>query len=153
MRHVTVSDTPSERRIYERAAREEESFLMTVFKDLVETMPPPKGWHEQDGPGRPRKHRPGHQEEFPWQTMTVVLMLKTHHQLTDRETTSHLNANPGLRAQLGIPRGPSPKTIQRALDRLPEAWLKELNRRLVDLAKKGARDARQTSKSGWTLLE
>ena len=138
MHKVTVSDDPLERRIYEEAARDEETHLMLLYKELLEDMPPPPGWHKRKKVGRPSKRRPpGHQEEFGWKPMVLVLLLKTLHGLTYRETTSHLRANPELCARMMLPRAPSPKTIRTALERMPEAWLKKLNARVVGDTKGG----------------
>lgn len=127
----TVSDDPIERRIYEEAGKEEEEFLILDFQELLEGMPPPPGWHRQKRPGRPRKKKRGHVEEFGWQSMVLALLLKARHELNYREMSSHLRANPDLVRRLGMPRAPSASTIQRAHQRMGEAWLKRLNRHLL----------------------
>lgn len=154
MRTVTVSDDPLERRIYEEAAKDEETYLMLLYKELLEDMPPPPGWRKRSKPGRPPKRRPGHQEEFGWKPMVLVLLLKTLHGLTYRETASHLRANPELCARMGLPRAPSPKTIRLALTRMPEAWLKKLNKHLLDDSEKGGDlDGPGRSDAVWIVLD
>lgn len=152
-RRYTVSDTRLERRIYEEAGREEEEFLILEFQELLADMPPPPGWRRKKGPGRPRKKRQGHPELFSWQAMMIVILLKARHQLTFREMASHLAANPGLCERLGLPRAPSASTINRARNRFPETWLKEVNRRLVGGAKGGSLDGPERSEPVWIVLE
>lgn len=55
MHKVTVSNEPFKRQTYERAARQEETFVMTASKGLVEGMPAPKGRHANKAP--PSHHR------------------------------------------------------------------------------------------------
>lgn len=79
--------------------------------------------------------------------------LKTLHGLTYRETTSHLRANPWLCELMGLPRAPSPKTIRTALYAFPEAWLKQLNRKLFGSARGGAPDDPFESERVWIPLD
>lgn len=153
MHKFTVSDLPSERAIYEQAALDEEAFLIDHVKELVADMPPPKGWRTQKGRGRPKKRRRGRKEVFGWQSMVLVLLLKAFHEFTYRETTSHLRAHASVRERLGVVRAPSPKTIRGAFERIPEAWLRELNTRLVASAEKKLRAVPVPGMSGWTALE
>lgn len=148
-RRKTVSDTALERRIYEQAAKEEEAYLLDEFGDVLDQMPPPVGWHQKRGRGRPRKHRKGAPEEFGWRAMMLVLLLRARHELTFREMASYLAANPELCERLGFARAPSHMTIQRAAHRYPEAWLKKLNRLLLGDVKKGGLGGRQVSIPVW----
>ena len=149
MRKRTASDDSIEVRVYEEAARREETYLMLRWKELMEGLPPPPGWHKKKGRGRPRKKKRGAQEEFTWQGMILVLLLKTLHGLTYRETRSHLEANPELRGRIGIPRAPSQKTMIRTVERLSEAWLKRLNRALADEPPKKTLAALARSEPDW----
>lgn len=152
-RRTTLSDDPLERRIYEEAAKDEETFLMLHYAELLDEMPAPVGWRKRRKRGRPPKRRPGHQEEFGWKSMVLCLLLKELHGLTFRETASHLRANPELVARIGLSRTPSAMTINRALHRLPEAWLKRLNRLLLETAKGGRGAGRGRSEPAWIVLE
>ncbi len=136
-RKFTLSDDPFERRVYEEASKEEFSFAAAFLEETLSDMPAPVGWRRQRGRGRPRKSRPGHQEEFGWRGMAIVVVLRALADFTFREMSSYLRANPELCARLGFPRAPTAMTINRALRRFPEAWLKQLNRRLLETAKGG----------------
>lgn len=152
-RKKTLSDTPLERRIYEEAGKEEEAFLIYDFREMLENVPSPPGWHKKKGPGRPRTKRQGRKEEFGWRPMMIVLLLQARHELTPREMSSHLRANPDQCQRLGIPRAPSASTISRARNRFPEKWLKQVNRRLLADAKGGFGAGRGKSEPAWIVLE
>lgn len=155
-RRVTVSDDPSERKLYEEAGKEQETFLILEFKELLEGMPPPPGWakkrRRKPKRGRPRKRRRGHKEEFGWQGMVLVLLLKALYKLDYRGMSSHLRANPDQVTYLGLARAPSASTIQQAHARMGEAWLKRLNRHLLSPKKRGRDDPRR-SRPVWIVLD
>lgn len=151
-RKKTVSDEPLERRIYEEAGKEEETFLVLRFRELLEGIPPPPGWRRQKRRGRPPTRRPGRREDFGWQAMVLVLLLKARHGLGYRAMSGHFRANPELCARLGLPRAPSASAIQRAHARLPEAWLKRLNRYLLQGGEK-SRAGRGRSRPVWIRLD
>jgi hypothetical protein len=139
-RRTTLSDDPFEQRVYEEAGRREEEELVIQFEETLDLMPPPKGWHGKQGPGRPRKHRRGAPELYTWKGMMLVLMLKAYHGLTNREMSSHLRANPTLYERLGLPCAPSHTSVQRAAHRYPESWLKRMNQNLIPPKKRGRED-------------
>jgi len=155
-RRVTVSDDPSERKLYEEAGKEQETFLILEFKELMVGMPSPPGWvkkrRRKRKRGRPRKKRRGHKEEFGWQGMVLVLLLKAIHKLDYRGMSSHLRANFDQVARLGLPRAPSASTIQQAHARMGEAWLKKLNRHLLEPKKRGLADPRR-SRPVWIVVD
>lgn len=155
MHKKTASDQPLEQRIYEAAARDEEAFLITMWKDLLAGFPAPPDWSagRHKRPGRPRKKPQGRPMLYTWQALTLVLLLKTLHGLTYRETTSHLRANPGLCDLMGLPGAPSPKTIREALQRMSEGWLRKLNRALLSHPKKTLREDPVVGMPGWTALD
>ena len=148
-RRKTVSDTALERRIYEQAAKEEEAYLLEDFGAVLDQMPPPVGWHQKKGRGRPRKKRRGAVEEFGWRSMMLVLLLRARHELTFREMASYLAANPELCARVGLAKAPSHSTISRAAHRYPEKWLKNLNRLLLGDVKRGVPGGRVVSIPVW----
>ena len=88
----TISDSALERQIYERAAREQETYLVEVGLETVQSMPPPPGWYSRGKVGRPPKIRPGGQEEFHWTGLVVALLLKQYHDIDYRRMSSHLQA-------------------------------------------------------------
>ena len=147
-RKRTASDEPSERKICEEAGKEEETFLILEFQELPEGMPPPPGWRRKS---RAKRKRRGRQEEFPWPSMVLVLLLKARHKLDYRGMSGHLRANPEAVARLGLPRAPSASTIQRAHGRMGEAWLKAVNRHLLAGGK--TRADRRGSRPVWIVLD
>lgn len=137
-RRITYSDTTSQRRLWQRAAKREEEFVIQELKDHLEHVPPPTRWRKRTKVGRPRKKRKGHREEFGWKSMVLARLLNAHHYLTYREIASHLAANPELHRRLGMTRPPSHSTTQQANKRIPEAWWKHVNHALVSDLKKGS---------------
>jgi hypothetical protein len=142
-----MSDTPLERKIYEDASRTEDAFLVDRLKETLAGMDRPPGWRRTYGrPGRPRKvSRRGPKTRFTWRRMAIVLALMALWGCGRRQARSRLAASPDLMARIGLTEPPSPRTIGRALDRFNETWLKQLNKRLLDSAKKGSEADRQTS--------
>ncbi|MGH9894995.1 MAG: hypothetical protein ACREA0_24045 [bacterium] len=149
-RRTTFSDTPSQRQLWERAAKREEEYVILELNELFEHVPPPPGWRKRRRAGRPRKTRKGHQEEFGWKDMAKTLLLKAYHYATYREIASHLAAHPEVARKLGLKRAPSHSTIQQANKRLPERWWRHVNSSLVSDLKKGVRVGRQTRNAAST---
>lgn len=153
MRQRTISDTPLERQIYERAAREQEAYIVEVGLDALQSMPPPPGWYSRGKIGRPPKVRPGGQEEFHWTGLVVALLLKQHYDIDYRRMAAHLAANPDLCDQLDFPRAPSHSTLQRAHRKLKPGWLKELNNHIVEPPKKTNPEGQEANTLEWIQLD
>lgn len=63
--------------------------------------------------------------------LVLVLLLKQYLRMAYRDVESLLRASPEVRRAVGLADVPDFKTIQRAMERLPEAYVRELNRRLA----------------------
>lgn len=122
--------------VYERAAADEENDFLELCFMITSKMKKPKGWTKHTTRGRPPKKKPGHQEEFSWQGMAVVLLLQAYLDLDYRKMSAHLKARPELVQRLGFPRAPSKSQIQRCLERFPPSWLDQFNKLVLEEFKK-----------------
>jgi len=122
--------------VYERAAADEENEFLELSFEITSKMEKPRGWTEHSTRGRPPSKKPGHQEEFSWQGMAVVLLLQAYLDLDYRKMSSHLKARPELVQKLGFPRAPSKSQIQKCIERFPTAWLNRFNSLVLEEFKK-----------------
>lgn len=114
-----------EHRVRGASSREAELRLIDGFKQALAGMQPPEHWRRrEEGPIRGRK------EEFSWQSLVLVLLLKARYGLTYRDMSNLLKETPELLQRLDLPRAPSHGIIQQTANKIPEDWLVELDKRL-----------------------
>lgn len=122
--------------VYEQASADEENAFIELAIDITSRMDRPKGWIKYNKRGRPLGKRRGHQEEFPWQGMAVILLLQAYLGLDYRKMTSHLKARPELVRKLGFTRAPSKSAIHYCQGRFPVSWLHRYNELVLEEFKK-----------------
>lgn len=122
--------------VYEQASADEENAFLELAIEITSRMDRPKGWIKYNKRGRPAEKRRGHQEEFPWQGMAVVLLLQVYLDLDYRKMASHLKARPELVRRLCFKRAPSKSVIHYCLGRFPVSWLRRYNELVLEEFKK-----------------
>jgi hypothetical protein len=109
--------------VYEKGRLNEYEGFIKHARSAVYTMPPP--WREEhEHAGRPFEHNA--------RALVVCLLLKMWLGKAFRDLTSFLKGNEQLWVLIGITSLPSRSTLQRAMNRLSEEYLEELNRRVVE---------------------
>jgi hypothetical protein len=110
--------------VYDLAMKNEDGWFIDNAMKLVEDMPPP--WEIN------RRGRPCH----PPKPLVVVILLKIKHKKTYRELESHLKAN-DLYKKLGFKTPPSKSTIHKAMGKLPQEYIDDLDLKLEEMLKRG----------------
>lgn len=109
--------------LYERIEKRYEEDAVRRLLRALDAMGPPPGWYDS-GPQGPK-------ETFGWKAMTVILTLMFYWNFTFREMSAHLEHDEWLLRALGLPRAPAKSTLQKACARIPDTWLKDLNRAVL----------------------
>ena len=122
--------------IYEQASADEENEFLDLSFEITSRMEEPKGWSTQPTQGRSSTRKRGHQEEFSWQGMAVVLLLQMYLDIDYRKMSAHLKARPELVKRLEFPRAPSKSEIHKCLERYPAAWMNRFNALVIEEFKK-----------------
>jgi hypothetical protein len=104
---------------YDRAKQEELLAFVREARELVGSMEEPWKRHVMGRP--PYEGRP----------LVLCLLLKQYLRTVYRDVESLLRSSPSLRREIGLDEVPDFKTIQRAMEKLPESYVRELNRRLA----------------------
>lgn len=108
--------------------RKEEFGVFLVAMDAVAAqVGPPKAEHKAGDMGRP-PHSPT--------AMLKVNLLRVYQKLSYRDMASYLEANPEVRARLGLRTAPAHDTIHRHAEKLGDAYLQRFNAALVAHLKK-----------------
>jgi hypothetical protein len=109
--------------LYEKIERRYEEDVVRRLLQALEEVGPPPGWYQ--GGSR------GPKERFDWRSMTVLLSLMFYWDFTFREMATHIQHSTWLLEALGLNRAPAKSTLQKACGRIPDTWLKEVNRAVL----------------------
>lgn len=104
---------------YDKAKERELLAFLREARELVGAMGEPWTRHVM---GRPPYDGKG---------LVLVLLLKQYLRMPYRDVESFLRASPGVRRTVGLDEVPDFKTMQRAMEKLSEAYVRDLNRRLA----------------------
>ena len=104
---------------YDKAKERELLSFLREARELVGAMREPWTRHVM---GRP---------PYDGRALVLVLLVKQYLRMPYRDVESLLRSSPGLRREAGLDEVPDFKTIQRTMERLSEAYVRELNRRLA----------------------
>ena len=104
---------------YDRAKQDELLAFLREAKTLVDGMDEPWRRHVM---GRP---------PYDGRGLVLAVLLKQYMRMPYRDVESLLRSSPSLRREIGLDEVPDFKTIQRTLEKLSEAYVRELNRRLA----------------------
>ena len=111
-------------KIYNLAMKHEDEWFIQNAKEIIKRMPEP--WeHGKMGP--PQKHPP--------KSQILALLLKSKHQKTYRELESFLMED-GRYKTLGFTSTPGKSTLQEAMAKVPEGYLKRLETDISTVLKK-----------------
>lgn len=110
--------------VYDLAMKNEDEWFIENAKRILEGMPNP--W-EKPKRGRPYDHPP--------KSLVIAILLKIEQKKTYREDESYLRTN-GLYKKLGFRTPPTKSTLHRAMERIPQGYIDELDRELKELLKK-----------------
>jgi hypothetical protein len=111
-------------KIYNLAMKHEDEWFIQNAKKIIKRMPEP--W-ERGTMGQPQKHPP--------KSLALALLLKSKHQKTYRELESFLREDARYKT-LGFTSSPGKSTLQEAMVKVPEGYLKELESELATVLKK-----------------
>lgn len=104
---------------YDKAKERELLAFLREAKALVDGMDEPWPRHVM---GRP---------PYDGRGLVLAVLLKQYLRMPYRDAEAFLRASPGVRRGIGLDEVPDFKTIQRTLEKLSEAYVGELNRRLA----------------------
>ena len=109
-----------DKKAYDRAKERELLAFLREARELVGAMGEPWTRHVM---GRP---------PYDGRAVVLVLLLKQYLRMPYRDAESLLRSSPSLRREIGFDEVPDFKTMQRAMEKLSESYVRELNRRLGD---------------------
>lgn len=112
---------------YHLKRKQEFSVFLEALHRVASQVGPPKAEHKPGDLGRP-PHSPT--------AMLKVNLLRVYQKLSYRDMTSYLEANPDVRARLGLKSVPAHDTIHRHAERLGDAYLQRFDAALVAHLKK-----------------
>ena len=105
---------------YDRAKERELLAFLREAKTLVGSMEKPWPRHVM---GRP---------PYDGRGLVLCVLLKQYLRMPYRDVEAFLHASPSVRREIGLDEVPDFKTMQRAMEKLSESYVRELNRRLGD---------------------
>lgn len=114
---------------YDLYRKDEEMLFLEKAKQVVWSMDTP--WEPKSG------GKNGGRPAFPLRAMVMCALLKEKFGFDYRSLESHLRARPDLLKIMEIDRAPSKSVIHDGVKRIPEKYLKKVNRMLVEPLKKG----------------
>lgn len=109
--------------IYENGRLAEYEGFIKHARNAIHSMPPP--WKE-------KHEHAGHPFEHSARALIICLLLKMWLGKAFRDVVSFLKGNQHLWEFIGITSLPSRSTLQRAMNRLSNEYLEELNRTVVE---------------------
>ncbi len=104
---------------YDKAKQDELLAFLREARALVDGMEEPWPRHVM---GRP---------PYDGRGLVLAVLLKQYMRMPYRDVEAFLRSAPGVRRQVGLDEVPDFKTIQRSLEKLTDAYVRELNRRLA----------------------
>lgn len=112
---------------YHRKRKEEFGTFLGAMDAVAVEVGPPKAEYKPGDMGRP-PHSPT--------AMLKVNLLRVYQKLSYRDMASYLEANPDVRARLGLKTAPAHDTIHRHAEKLGDMYLQRFNAALVAHLKK-----------------
>ena len=114
-------------KVYDLAMKNEDTWFIQHALEILDEMPEP--WEEHTM-GRPPTHPP--------KSLVLALLIKVKHRRTYRGIESFLREDDRYK-KLGFATPPGKSTLQEAMEKVPESYLKDVEKRLSERLKKQRR--------------